>query len=382
MYKIKYRYKNSFGVVTSYGVVTDKGLERWAVNKVLQGGKFSNAIVLSDGSVRAKRGSHIDTLIDKQELTVRHPKVMSIKGRQNVGTYSGEHYISVCKKIRLCACSDNIKIDLTAHKSNEGRNVHLFSLIEACGISVRDFIRGYLSVLQPCFLEDYWATEQDKTQTWICDIGYMTSILIKIHNMDGDSPIVISFHESNSKGRSRKRHTELQGTRCAVIVDGVKEVINKGYHINFTLQKGFLRYNLEADTLYYNKGVALIPYELMSDHLDSAMRLRLQQMAVSYYGEDSNADIYYNTTVPTRFDDLSFLSYGFSTTNNICMLLDLFSKTTDVRSRVAIIDLSCKLLMESSLIKRQEIISALKVKYPLNNKVVQALIGAGGDDND
>lgn len=65
----------------------------------------------------------------------------------------GSTFINVCRIVRKKASEKKIVVEQNAHKSNDGRNIHLFKLIEACNLSVNDFVNEYLSVLQPYSLE-------------------------------------------------------------------------------------------------------------------------------------------------------------------------------------------------------------------------------------
>lgn len=59
-------------------------------------------------------------------------------------------------------------IERREHKSNGERNTYLFKVIEACGISVKDFITGYLSVLQPYSLEYFQGSKVlGKNNIWV-----------------------------------------------------------------------------------------------------------------------------------------------------------------------------------------------------------------------
>ena len=55
--------------------------------------------------------------------------------------------IAVCRKLRRLAKLDRLKLDENEHRS--GLNRYLFDYIEYCGRDVLDFIKQYLSNLQP-----------------------------------------------------------------------------------------------------------------------------------------------------------------------------------------------------------------------------------------
>ena len=86
--------------------------------------------------------------------------------------YFGKDFIKVCRKIRKYANANRLKLDTKPHQANEGRNIHLFKVIETCGVSLHDFVRGYLCNLQPYSLTAFNnGTETSKYDIWLCDVG-------------------------------------------------------------------------------------------------------------------------------------------------------------------------------------------------------------------
>lgn len=59
--------------------------------------------------------------------------------------------ISICEKIRKLAKLDRIRLDESEHRS--GLNKHLFDYLDYCGVNKLEFIKGYLSKLQPYMIE-------------------------------------------------------------------------------------------------------------------------------------------------------------------------------------------------------------------------------------
>ena len=59
--------------------------------------------------------------------------------------------VPICSKIRKLAKLDRITLDDTVHRS--GLNKHLLAYLAYCGINELDFIKDYLSNLQPYMLE-------------------------------------------------------------------------------------------------------------------------------------------------------------------------------------------------------------------------------------
>ena len=105
--------------------------------------------------------------------------------------------INVCKKLRNLAKLDRIKLDETEHRS--GLNKHLFDYIEYCGHDVLEFVKQYLSNLQPYMIERRKDQEPEKSFICVVDNLYRVSVYIKV-NAKQFEEVVVSFHEDNIRG--------------------------------------------------------------------------------------------------------------------------------------------------------------------------------------
>ena len=68
--------------------------------------------------------------------------------------------IKVCRRFRHLAKLDRLRIDMTEQRS--GLNKHLFGYIEYCGMTPLDFVRQYLSNLQPYIIERHKDQEKER----------------------------------------------------------------------------------------------------------------------------------------------------------------------------------------------------------------------------
>lgn len=366
------RYKNADGKTVQYLIERDGLQEIYPALAVLEfynNLQITNAIMLPNGEFKARDGFHIDTEVYAPQLLINRAEIKASAGVVTKDSlqedYFGKTCIKACKKIRYCALADEITIDMHAHKTNGGRNIHLFNLIKACGISVYDFIVGYLSELQPYALTPYH-TDGGTDSIWICEIGYKTTMLIKLQRINGQKPVVLSFHESNLDGRNRKIQTDFTQKACAVIVDNVKQVAGK-YIVDYTIRKGFLRYAMQSVTSKYSKGIALVNYREIKQYLDVVLQDRLEELSVQYYGANSTFLPELAHAQNVQADKLSFLSYGFSTVNTICMLVDLFSTTTNAARRLMLTDLAEQVFTEATVLRQAEIVVGLQEKFQGTN---------------
>ncbi len=83
----------------------------------------------------------------------------------------------VCKTLRKLAKLDRLRLDEDEHRS--GLNQHLFHYIEYCGEKPLDYIKDYLSNLQPYMIQR--RKDQEKQKSFICVIDnmYRVSVYIK-----------------------------------------------------------------------------------------------------------------------------------------------------------------------------------------------------------
>lgn len=178
------RHKNLVGDTVGY-TVSNNGQQYYRSKQdiINIAWAIDNAELLSNNEFRAKKGCHIDTVMDTGSLSVQHTKNLSneIKSKEIEPEYYGKEFINICRKIRKYAADGKIIVSTDKHTSNEGRNIHLFKLIEACGLSIEDFVRGYLSVIQPYALEKFKGNSKssklnnDKDYICMCDTSYNKS---------------------------------------------------------------------------------------------------------------------------------------------------------------------------------------------------------------
>lgn len=280
--------------------------------------------------------------------------------------YYGIEFISVCRRIRRYAIEGKLTVLTNKHKSNSGKNTHLFKLIEACNISVEDFIRGYLSVIQPYSLEKF---QSKKTaglgagNVWLCDIGYKISLVIKLDETNKNKPMIISFHESNLHGNNSIGQKDFLDKKCAVIVDKVTE-LHTGYGVDYSVQRGFIKYNIHSSTLYFNKGVALVNYRDIKTIFDDTLNNIFERLYQTYGTSEGGI-----VTVDRKdTGKISFMSMGYAVVNNICLMIDLFAQYKDTRSRFIISEITSNIISEMTLLEQTELKQALEDKFDTGYK--------------
>lgn len=374
-YVIKKRHKDSKGNIIGYTAdnisTGEKDIKFKAEFLELHANEVVNAHVVNNHGFVADKGSHIDTVVDYSDLGVHKvkPKLLSGNGSSTVIDYYGRDYTNICRKIRSAAISGRIKIDKNPHTSNGGNNLHLFKLIEACGISVDAFVISYLSVIQPYSLDKFLKAKQPDGQTWIADIGYNVKLVIKAQNLFGqayEDVFLISFHESNIHGISQYKHGSLFNEKeyCAVLCDSIGDKECNKYPYKATVQRGFIRHQISGFADYVNKDVALVKYKDIKSKFSDSMEVILNRLNEMYYSNELKSSI----TYMDNLHRLSFLSFGYADINNVIFLIESFRITTNPSEKRVIAEVSKSLLEEISDSRRKEIVNGLKEKYNLSDK--------------
>lgn len=377
--QIKVRYKDSNGRTIAYLIQDGNKQERMPAEIVQQLSNFvENARLLENGEFRAIEGEKIDTQTDVTNLKI-DKKLLPVKKSVVVeadlaSEFYGQEYINICKKIRMYALKGAIRFDkaTTPHGGNDGKNTHLFKLIEACGISKEEFMLGYLSVIQPYSLSSFQHTKEPNDQKWMCDIGYKVSLIIKIEKWLNGEIMTVSFHESNIHGNFNWGSKDFSDKLCAVIVDKVKEYEGRGYKVGYTVQRGFIKEQIKSTTQYYKNGIALVKYSDIKETYDDLMTLLFDKIRGSYC--DENLENIRDIRPDTKL--LSFLSIGYTPINNINLLIDSFGNYKDQKSRVAIAEMTNNILSEMPPERLVELKIALKDKFGIeyNNELYKLIM--------
>ena len=365
------RHKDSKGETVGYTLRNENSelyLDKDSVIKMSN--LISNAILLSNNEFRAKQGYSIDTVVNTNNLNAisKYTKLSKVQNTNIDLDYYGKDCIKVCKRIRQYAISGNLIIDTRQHKSNKGKNTHLFKLISACGLDLKAFIQGYLSVIQPYTLTRFMKERTPDKSIWLSDIGYNIAFIIKINESDKSKPLVVSFHESNIDNVFTKAGKDFSDKLCAVLVDKVIKLDN-GYSVDYLVQRGFLRYNIHSATKYYSNGVAIVNYSDIKTLFNDTIQLIFEQLKSNYL--DSRNDV-----IERKYDirNISFMSIGYSLVNNIYLLIDLYAFYTDSKSRTVLIEITKNMIEEMPDYRLNELKLALKDRFLGSNNKLYLLI--------
>lgn len=253
--------------------------------------------------------------------------------------FYGKEFMDACRQIRQCARVGNLIVNTDVD------NI-LFDFIELCGLSVQEFVTGYLSVLQPYCL-GYFQRENDILKI---ETGYFTQMIIKL---DEDKPMSISFCGSQCSYRLSVK--DFSDKPCAVLVDGVNNIAGT-YSISAYIQTGFIRYNLIDTAIALYKDVALINYSSIERNVNNISDILFNRLASAYA----------SSGVPT-FGNLnniaSFSGRGYAVINQLILIIDLYSAYTDANSVKVLVEMMRNIISELEISEKRSILNALVSKF-------------------
>ena len=218
--------------------------------------------------------------------------------------------IAVCKKIRQLAKLDRIALDETEHRS--GLNKHLFDYIEYCGLNVLDFIKMYLSNLQPYMIER--RKDQEKQKSFICvlDNLYRISVYIKLDSTQFEE-VIVSFRE---EAKSNDIIKVTPSRYVPIFADSVCSHMDEKYVVKVFIQRGLKVFPIEIAAMKC-KDVFIVE----RNGIDQLLLSYCNEYIRDLYTSDLNID-FDQIDVFTMLQQISFISYGNDVFSSISLLID------------------------------------------------------------
>lgn len=227
--------------------------------------------------------------------------------------------VRVCKEIRKLARLDRLQLDTTVHRS--GLNKHLYSYIEYCGMDIKEYIKEYLSNLQPFMLERFASQEPDDNYLCILDNMYRVSLYIKIDKTFGNE-VVVSFHENNKRGIAKENNMIRNNPKrmvpvlaeeiCARIDGSAKE------EIRILIQRGMLLLPIRVMGQRCENGV----YIVNARDIETPILDQCNQYLRDMYTSDLDLAALDQVELFSVLHQISFTSYGNTVFSNISLLID------------------------------------------------------------
>ncbi len=227
--------------------------------------------------------------------------------------------VRICKEIRKLAKLDRIRLDETVHRS--GLNKHLYSYIEYCGLDVREYIKDYLSNLQPFMLERFSSQEPDGNFICVLDNMYRVSLYINLDKTFGNE-VIVSFHENNKRGIAKENNMIRNKTErfvpvfaeelCARIDGYSKE------EIKILIQRGMLLLPIRVMGHKCENGV----YIVNERDIETPIIEQCNQYLRDMYTSDLDLEALDRVELFSVLHQISFTSYGNTVFSNMSLLID------------------------------------------------------------
>lgn len=236
--------------------------------------------------------------------------------------------VGVCKTLRKLAKLDRLRLDEDEHRS--GLNQHLFHYIEYCGEKPLDYIKDYLSNLQPYMIQR--RKDQEKQKSFICVIDnmYRVSVYIKADKTFGQE-VIVSFHEDNIRGVARSNDLIRNKTNPLV------PVFAESYG---SIDKSTGNVSLH---LLAQRGMKVLPLDVIGFKCKDMFIVReadINQQFLNYCNEyirdlyTSNLKLDFDSIeIFSMLQQISFTSYGRDTFSSISLLIDSLTTQKDAISR-------------------------------------------------
>ena len=268
--------------------------------------------------------------------------------------------IAVCRKLRRLAKLDRLKLDENEHRS--GLNRHLFDYIEYCGRDVLDFIKQYLSNLQPYMI--LRRKDQEPEHSFICVIDnvYRVSVYIKVDNRQFEE-VVISFHEDNKRGIAR-RNSLMQADQQRYVPIFADSVMSRVEEEN--------RYVVKA---FFQRGLSVLGLELAAAKCEDVFIVEKNAIHMQFlsYCNDYIRDLYISDLnldfdrieVFSVLQQISFTSYGRDTFSSVSILIDSLCVQKDMFSK-SLADFALVTFVQNLKLtdeQRQELMDLLEEKF-------------------
>ncbi len=272
--------------------------------------------------------------------------------------------VNACKKLRRLAKLDRLRLDVSKHRS--GLNKHLFQYMEYCGMAPLDFVRQYLSNLQPYMIERRKDQEKEKSFLCVVDNVYHISVYIKADATFGEE-MIISFHEDNIRGIAKTNSLiRNHSNRLVPVFADSYGSVNK--------ENGNVSLNL-----FVQRGMKVLPLTVIGFCCRDVFIVREADIARQFldYCNQYIRDLYTSNLsldfeqveVFSMLQQINFTSYGQDTFSSISLLIDSIAIQTDANSRQAA-DFALVTFVQSlhlTTAQKEELVGLLDEKYMVSD---------------
>ncbi|MBQ7429757.1 MAG: helix-turn-helix transcriptional regulator [Butyrivibrio sp.] len=267
----------------------------------------------------------------------------------------------MAKKLRKLAKLDRIKLDETEHASK--LNLHLLKYLDYIGIDKLEYIKQYLSNIQPFMISEIKSQEKFDNSICILDEFYRISVYIKLDATFGEE-IIVSFHENNKSGVARRNTYNSNLSYVYVFADSIGSHVNNTdyYTVNLFITRGVSTFPINVPASKYDADGFLVRYTYINNAIIDISNRYLEDLYTSDI-DFSSVELF------TDLQQLSFTSYGNETFSNISLLIDSLIIQKNVYSKQIADTAMCIYCNSLDLLEsdKKELIETLKERYKVNS---------------
>lgn len=265
------------------------------------------------------------------------------------------------KKLRKLAKLDRIKLDETEHASK--LNLHLLKYLDYIGIDKLEYIKQYLSNIQPFMISEIKSQEKFDNAICILDEFYRISVYIKLDATFGEE-IIVSFHENNKSGVARRNTYNSNLSYVYVFADSIGSHVNNtdNYTVNLFITRGVSTFPINVPASKYDEDGFLVRYTYINNAIIDISNRYLEDLYTSDI-DFSSVELF------TDLQQLSFTSYGNDTFSNISLLIDSLIIQKNIYSKQIADTALCIYCSSLNLLEtdKKDLIETLKERYKVNS---------------
>ncbi len=267
----------------------------------------------------------------------------------------------LAKKLRKLAKLDRIKLDETEHASK--LNLHLLKYLDYIGIDKLEYIKQYLSNIQPFMISEIKSQEKFDNAICILDEFYRISVYIKLDATFGEE-IIVSFHENNKSGVARRNTYNSNLSYVYVLADSIGSHIDNtdNYTVNLFITRGISTFPINVPASRYDEDGFLVRYTYINNAIIDISNRYLEDLYASDI-DFSSVELF------TDLQQLSFTSYGNDAFSNISLLIDSLIIQKNIYSKQIADTALCIYCSSLNLLEanKKDLIETLKERYKVNS---------------
>ena len=267
----------------------------------------------------------------------------------------------LAKKLRKLAKLDRIKLDETEHASK--LNLHLLKYLDYIGIDKLEYIKQYLSNIQPFMISEIKSQEKFDNAIGILDEFYRISVYIKLDATFGEE-IIVSFHENNKSGVARRNTYNSNLSYVYVLADSIGSHIDNtdNYTVNLFITRGVSTFPINVPASRYDEDGFLVRYTYINNAIIDISNRYLEDLYASDI-DFSSVELF------TDLQPLSFTSYGNDIFSNISLLIDSLIIQKNIYSKQIADTALCIYCSTLNLLEadKKDLIETLKERYKVNS---------------